>query len=175
MEELILTRYLFSYSEVKQTLFVEILDGNVGAALYWGYELYWSGYDDETFEWLLNTYDLMFEANEEFKNRINGEYEEWKENNELYENLGTIIINMCYRSFSISKFTNTYFNTQCIDDDNLKRNSDLYINIMKEDVSEYKTKIAGTVKNFNTELESQLYYELTCINTAIADVGKIKK
>ena len=70
MEELILTRYLFSYSEVKQTLFVEILDGNVGAALYWGYELYWSGYDDETFEWLLNTYDLMFEANEEFKNRI---------------------------------------------------------------------------------------------------------
>ena len=31
------------------------------------------------------------------------------------------------------------------------------------------------VKNFNTELESQLYYELTCINTAIADVGKIKK
>ena len=31
------------------------------------------------------------------------------------------------------------------------------------------------VKNFNTELENQLYYELTCINTAIADVGKIKK
>jgi hypothetical protein len=31
------------------------------------------------------------------------------------------------------------------------------------------------VKNFNTELESQLYHELTCINTTIADVGKIKK
>ena len=31
------------------------------------------------------------------------------------------------------------------------------------------------VKNFNTELESQLYHELTCINTTIADVDKIKK
>tara|TARA_Y100000813_G_C23968697_1_gene260852 strand:+ start:166 stop:438 length:273 start_codon:yes stop_codon:yes gene_type:complete len=31
------------------------------------------------------------------------------------------------------------------------------------------------VQNFNTELESQLYQELTCINTTIADVGKIKK
>ena len=30
-------------------------------------------------------------------------------------------------------------------------------------------------QNFNTELESQLYQELTCINTTIADVGKIKK
>ena len=70
MEELVLTRYLFSYDEVKHSLFIEILDGNVGAALYWGYELYWSGYEEDTFEWLLKTYDLMFELDEEFKKRI---------------------------------------------------------------------------------------------------------
>lgn len=139
MEELIFTRYLFSYSEVKQTLFVEILNGNVDAALYWGYELYWSGYEADTFEWLLKTYDLMFELDEEFKKRIIGEYDEWKENNELFEKFGTIIINMCYRPFSISKFMNAFFNTQCIDNEEDKRGSNLYINMSKEDVDKYIT------------------------------------
>tara|TARA_B100001564_G_C20608285_1_gene656307 strand:- start:610 stop:1431 length:822 start_codon:yes stop_codon:yes gene_type:complete len=165
MEELVLTRYLFSYSEVKHSLFIEILDGNVGAALYWGYELYWSGYEDDTFEWLLKTYDLMFELDEEFKNRISEEYDEWKENNELYEKLGTIIINMCYRPFSISKFMNMYFSTQCIDNDKKNRNSNLYINMSKDDVREYITlygEIGGRYK-----ITSSLYkYDLrTEMNT----------
>lgn len=33
----------------------------------------------------------------------------------------------------------------------------------------------NSIKNINLELEKQLNYELTCINTMIADVGKIKK
>lgn len=171
MDELILTRYLFSYSEVKQSLFVEILDGNVGAALYWGYELYWSGYEEDTFEWLLNTYNLMFELDEGFKNRITGEYDEWKENNELYEKLGTIIINMCYRPFSISKFMNEYFSTQCIDNDEKNRNSNLYINMSKEDVREYITlygEIGGRYKitrslykyDLRTEMNKLFRYEI---------------
>ena len=33
----------------------------------------------------------------------------------------------------------------------------------------------NSIKNINLELEKQLNYELTCINTTTADVGKIKK
>ena len=33
----------------------------------------------------------------------------------------------------------------------------------------------NSIKNINLELEKQLNYELTCINTTTADVGKINK
>jgi len=159
MEELVLTRYLFSYSEVKHSLFIEILDGNVEPALYWGYELYWSGYEEDTFEWLLSTYDLMFDINEELKNRIKKEYEDWKEDNNSYEKLGTIIINMCYRPYSISKFTNRYFSTQCREKEVEKRDSKLYINLKKGDVKEYETEYGELGKRY--KITNDLYkYEL---------------
>jgi hypothetical protein len=159
MEELVLTRYLFSYSEVKHSLFIEILDGNVEPALYWGYELYWSGYEEDTIEWLLSTYELMFDLNEEFKRRIRKEYEEWKEDNTRYEKIGTIIINMCYRPYSISKFTNKYFSTQCREKEVEKRDSKLYINLKKGDVKEYKTEYGEVGKRY--KITNDLYkYEL---------------
>ena len=52
-----LTRYLYSRIEVKQSLFVSLLQRDVEQALFWGYELYYSGFQEETFEFVLDIYD----------------------------------------------------------------------------------------------------------------------
>ncbi len=141
MESLILTRYLFSLDDVRHSLFIEILDKNYEKALYWTYELYWSGYEDDTFTFLItNLYELMYDVNEEFHNRIKKEYEDWLEDNSKYENIGNIVVNLCFRNYKISKFVNAYFNIQCNDELKEEFNTNLYINLQKSDVNDYLTE-----------------------------------
>ena len=139
MESLVLTRYLFSLDEVRQTLYIEILERNYEAALYWCYELYWSGYIEETFEFLLNAYDEVFEVNDLFKDKFEGEYKKWKDDNSLHETIGNIVINMCFRKYNISKFILKYFKLNCKEKEIKYEESLLYINLSKLDIKEFET------------------------------------
>ena len=56
--KVILTRYLYNKTEVKQCLFLSLLEHNMDEALFWGYELYYSWFEEEAFEFItliLNT------------------------------------------------------------------------------------------------------------------------
>lgn len=139
MEQLVLTRYLFSLNEVRQSLYIEILDRNYQAALYWCYELYWSGYEEDTFEFLLNAYEEVFVVNDLFKEKFEKEYEKWKNDNSLHETIGNIVINMCFRKYNISKFILKYFKLNCKEKVVENNESLLYINLSKLDIKEYET------------------------------------
>lgn len=60
MTNLILTRYLYNYESVKRTLIHTILSQQEEAALFWGYELYESGFIKETIELLQEIYDNFY-------------------------------------------------------------------------------------------------------------------
>ena len=47
-----LTRYLYSRIEVKQSLFISLLQKDISQSLFWGYELYYSGFQEETFDFM---------------------------------------------------------------------------------------------------------------------------
>ena len=172
MDILILTRYLYSFIDVRQSLFLNILDGNHEEALYWAYELYWSGFTGCTFEHLLETYDMMFIEDEMIKERMRGEYNKWRLDNSLYENLGTIVINLCFQSYRISKFVDKFFKIKCNDMSNWRESSNLYININKKDVEKYsinyddekRYKILGMEYKYNLRTEYSKIFQLTEID-----------
>jgi hypothetical protein len=61
MTNLILTRYLYNYEGVKRTLVHTILSQQEDPALFWGYELYHSGFKEETAELLQEIYANFYQ------------------------------------------------------------------------------------------------------------------
>ena len=82
MENYILTRYLYSYMEVKQTLFLSILKKDFKQSLFWGYELYFSGFQEETFDYFIEMIDELYKKKPvTLKKLIQNEKNGWLKNN----------------------------------------------------------------------------------------------
>lgn len=102
-----LTRYLYSRIEVKQSLFVSLLQRDVDQALFWGYELYYSGFQEETFEFVLDIYyEIYAELNPTLQLVISNLIEEWEtcEDNSKDCNLGSIIYTLSQRKYNLVSF-----------------------------------------------------------------------
>jgi hypothetical protein len=102
-----LTRYLYSRIEVKQSLFVSLLQRDVEQSLFWVYELYYSGFQEESFEFVLDIYDEIYaELNPTLKPAITNLIEEWEtcEDNSKDCNLGSIIYTLSQRKYNLVNF-----------------------------------------------------------------------
>lgn len=77
--EPVFTRYLYEYLQVKYNLLEALLDGEGDEALFWAYELYYSGFQENVWEWLHKIYYKRYQAtNPRFERWLNQFYEEWK-------------------------------------------------------------------------------------------------
>jgi len=101
---MILTRYLYNYFQVNCSLFLALLDRNKDEALFWCYELYYSGFDEETFKYLISLYDTLYITRKNIKEKIQERYTYWKEC-ETEENhiIGEIVCNLINYKYSICK------------------------------------------------------------------------
>lgn len=175
MSGIILTRYLYNLDDVRHSLFIEILRKNYKAALHWCYELYWSGYKEETFEFLINNlYNEIFDKNEEFEERIKKEYEEWKKDNNKDEKIGNITINLCFRNYEISRLISEYFKINCKEKiENKPEETKLYINLKKKDIEDYSTKYGERGRRYKV-LKEVCKYQLSSQYSKIFQ-GEIRK
>uniref|UniRef100_A0A6C0HUQ0 Uncharacterized protein n=1 Tax=viral metagenome TaxID=1070528 RepID=A0A6C0HUQ0_9ZZZZ len=57
----IFTRYLYEYSHVQHSLIWALLERQRDEALFWTYEMYFSGFREETFQWLWDIYQYMYQ------------------------------------------------------------------------------------------------------------------
>jgi hypothetical protein len=57
----IFTRYLYEYSHVQYSLVWALLERQRDEALFWTYEMYFSGFREETFQWLWDIYQYMYQ------------------------------------------------------------------------------------------------------------------
>ena len=74
---LILTRYLYIKEEVEVALLTCMLELDVDA-IFWAYELYYSGFQQETFELLFKIYYLLFASlNPDVEAFLQEKYNEW--------------------------------------------------------------------------------------------------
>ena len=89
--QLTFTRYLYERHQVEFSLQGALLEKCREEALYWAYELYHSGFQNEVWEWVLNLYVEFYEEyNPKLKAILDKYYTEWKEtNNPLL--IGTIV------------------------------------------------------------------------------------
>ena len=105
--DITLTRYLYIKEEVLISLVISILEKNRDEALFWAYELYWSGFQEETFEYLMSVFSELFEyLNPRLKKFIQSQVDSWKQDNNKHWTLGTIVRNLSdkSRNFQVDTF-----------------------------------------------------------------------
>uniref|UniRef100_A0A6C0DSF2 Uncharacterized protein n=1 Tax=viral metagenome TaxID=1070528 RepID=A0A6C0DSF2_9ZZZZ len=108
---LVFTRYLYPKEMVMHSLFLSILDKNVEEALFWGYELYYSGYQQYVFDFLLQIYETIYLSMN--KQCVTDYVRELYEKTEDDSVLGILIMTISTRPYSIGKFIEDNFNVKC--------------------------------------------------------------
>ena len=106
-----LTRYLYPKELVKASLVWAILDQKVDETLFWGYELYYSGFRAETFDLIISTYVMYFkEKHPQMKPYLCRQLEKWYSQEENTTKkfmshdtiIGSILRNMASRTVSLT-------------------------------------------------------------------------
>ena len=104
--DLVFTRYLYIKEEVRIALLVSILNKS-DDAIFWGYELYYSGFKDEFFNLIWKIYyDFFATLNPEFEVYLLKKYKEWlRENGDSQDKLvSSIIQTLLFRPFNTDMF-----------------------------------------------------------------------
>jgi len=148
-DDIILTRYLYSKEEVKHSILVSMLNHNYDETLFWVYELYYSGFEKETFMFMMTLYIkyYIFE-NPQTIIYIQTLYNYWQENPEIYWIIGTIAATLASRRHQIDRFVHILYNSAESSDKELPdyKIPQLNIYLKPEDVEEYATVSAEKEK-----------------------------
>ena len=143
-----LTRYLYSRIEVKQSLFISLLQKDISQSLFWGYELYYSGFQEETFDFMNDIYNEIYaKLNPDLKPFIDKMISEWSEceNDDNDCNLGSIIYTLSLRDYDIVAFTKSKLSYNITKDNPDITNTPLCIcTMLPEHIEKYKTHIVST-------------------------------
>jgi hypothetical protein len=136
--EPLFTRYLYVINDVYLSLFNSIIKGGgKQEAIFWAFELYFSGFKHEVWDFLLSLYKEHFEKynSQRFKTFLYKKYELWKENTNSHYLLADVVSNLCVYSFVI----NDDLQRLLADNPNKKI---IYSTYKEVDVKKYETKIA---------------------------------
>ncbi len=137
---IIFTRYLYLKTEVKQSLFISLLDHTCDEALFWAYELYYSGYQKEVFDYVMNLYDWLYhEDNPKIKKYIKGVWDEWIENQTHDWLLGSVVSTLCGLHYRLTDFIKSYFNVNTTPENKDKPSLSLFVRFSKKDITQYET------------------------------------
>lgn len=140
---IVLSRYLYSIADVQQSLFLSILEHNTEQALFWGYELYFSGFQEEAFDYLMEIAKILFQT-EVFDCDEDNDMIHWVDYckyvwdlspNESHQQLGSCIATMCNHNHNLAPFVSRYFNIDIKKVDCLDENT--YINMEPNEVEKY--------------------------------------
>lgn len=172
---LIFTRYLYSKEDVIHSLFIALLDKNCDEALFWAYELYYSGFQEETLEILLKFYNEIYEKcnSRVFTNFIMKQYNSWYANANDFI-IGTIVWNLCYSNYDLSNFVELYFKYKIINTkDTSKQTKRLRLIMRNNDIEIYKTiehfeglgsKVLPQVCRYKVRREVSVLYKTSYID-----------
>ena len=144
-EPILFTRYLYNKTEVKQSLFVSLLQRNLDEAMFWAYELYFSGFDTDLFEYIINVYREVYSLlNPKLVLFIENMVITWSKDKSSHWTIGSIITTLIHREYDINSFVTTYFNVNCKSKQiNTKSKRKFIITLTNDDIDKYKTITSG--------------------------------
>lgn len=138
VDQVMFTRYLYPKVLVKQSLFLALLDHNYDESLYWAYELYFSGFEDETYDFVFKLYhDIYRYDNPHLIKFMESIRADWYKNTLQYWLIGSIIATLCHCNYRINKFVETHFKVHCEHIAKPKKKA-LVIRLKEIDIHEYK-------------------------------------
>jgi hypothetical protein len=102
--EPVLTRYLYIKEDVVISMLNSLLNKRVDETMFWAYELYFSGFDDEVMAWTCQIYNDLFRKRNPIGlgRYIHTTYYKWMKNPENTHSLGNMIITLCNFPFAFS-------------------------------------------------------------------------
>lgn len=101
---IIFTRYLYSKDEVQLALLVNILNKSE-KSLFWAYELYYSGFEQDVFSLLWKIYfDFYYTLNPSFYTYFIKKHKEWKKTPTLHRIIGIIVGDLLIRPHTLDVF-----------------------------------------------------------------------
>jgi hypothetical protein len=108
MDQLVFTRYLYPKMDVKQSLLIALLERQSKEALFWAYELYYSGDEEDTFAYLKNIYESYYKSeNPDIEPKL---FAKGTQDDCL---IGSIVLTMCSRKYQICDFLRVYKAYDC--------------------------------------------------------------
>lgn len=165
---IILTRYLYLKDEVKLALLISILNKS-DDAIFWGYELYYSGFKLELYDYIWKIYyDFFATLNPSFELYL---LKTLKNPNDLIENaklVSTVIQNLLIRPFNTDVF---FLRTICdmfeIECNHVISNCD--INKLIKSTSNFYQQLTNWIDN--KDFKSMSQYILNIVSFATDDVS----
>lgn len=101
--QIILTNLLYLKDEVEFALLISLLNKNE-SAIFWAYEIYYSGFNEELFNLLEKIYYYFFATlNPKFKNFLTRKISEWNEHKDI-QVINAIVSNLLIRPFNLDIF-----------------------------------------------------------------------
>jgi len=98
------TRYLYLKDEVKLSLIISLLNKKE-SALFWAYELYYSGFEEELFQHLWKIYfDFYYTLNPSFQDYFIKKYNEWRKIPKTEQTVALIVNNLLIRPHNLDVF-----------------------------------------------------------------------
>jgi hypothetical protein len=175
--ELIFTRYLYSKEDVVRSLFVALLNKEPDEALFWAYELYYSGFQQEMMEIVIRIFHEIYESrnSKQFCEFIITHYGKWLENPEDDTILGTIVWNLTKSAYDLTQFIENYFTIKLnIMRTNEPKKRKLRLIFKEIDIEKYKTvhtsgpgkawKILPQVYKYEIHPEIRTLFQITNID-----------
>lgn len=157
-ESFSLTRYLYSFIEVRQSLMMALLDRQRDEALFWLYELYFSEKKRDAFEYVIKLYNYLYKQhNPELEAFINKLFSEWEDDPELDHHIGTIVSILCGRDYCVSLFINEVIHAKALPGSIEKPRKKLKMALKSEDVDKYRTILADPGKAYTVPRKVCLY------------------
>jgi hypothetical protein len=139
---LVFTRYLYSKEQVNHSLLVALFEKQSDEALYWTYELYYSGFQEELYAYILNVYDTFYKKSNSpaLGKCLEDLYQKWSEDETQHHHFGSLIKNLICRPYNVNMFMETYMGVKCEPyTAEIKEGKFLRMNMKAEDIKNYET------------------------------------
>lgn len=142
-----LTRYLYPKIEVNQSLMLALLDRNSDEALFWAYEMYFSGFQDDTFVFINVLYAYLYQTeNPTIKTFIQTNYDNWTANQDQHWLLGSTVYTLSKLPYKIDQFIKNYYNIKCggtLVSTKIIPKKRFIIRLRSSDIDKYNTVVLG--------------------------------
>jgi len=146
MNDLIFTRYLYPKMDVMQSLLLAMLDGYHNEALFWAYELYYSGFEEETYRYLYSIYESYYrDENPELESGLFA-----MEACDITSDpchIGTIVSTMTSRNYQVSTFLSMYKSIKIPFLVHEPRKFRFVITLKEKDIVDYQTVLPEPEKS----------------------------
>jgi len=139
---LVFTRYLYPKEQVNHSLLLALLEKNLDEALFWTYEQYHSGFQEELYLFIQLVYENFYKSSNSsaLGKCIDDLYKKWTQNQKQHHLFGSMIKNLICRPYNVNKFIEDYMGAKCehcVSD--IKETKFLRINCSEEEAAKYDT------------------------------------